>query len=67
MSDSKPYIDITISPTGDVKVEAQRYKGVGCKDATRPYVTALGVPDETTAKPEMYQAPTTTTQRDVKS
>lgn len=63
MSDSKPYIDITISPSGDVKVEAQRYKGSSCTDATKPYVNALGVPTETIAKPEMYQTPTTTQER----
>ncbi len=61
--DSKPYIEIDISPTGDVKVEAQRYKGGACRDATKPYVAALGVPTETTNKPEAYQTPTTTQER----
>lgn len=62
MSDQKPFIDITISPQGDVVIEAQRYKGAACQDATRPYVNALGLPAVMTAKPEMYQTPDTTTE-----
>ncbi len=46
---------ITVSPTGDVSIEAQGYKGKSCEDATKFLETALGQRTDQTKKPEYHQ------------
>ncbi|GJL61686.1 MAG: hypothetical protein NPIRA04_03400 [Nitrospirales bacterium] len=41
-----PTITISISPTGDVTVKAQGYRGSTCEDATKTLEVALGVTDD---------------------
>lgn len=43
---------ITISPTGEVKIDAQGFQDVSCLAATRPFEEALGEVSKETRKPE---------------
>ena len=36
-------IEITISPTGETKLETKGFAGAGCRDATRLLESALGI------------------------
>lgn len=38
-----------------IQVEAEGYKGEGCKAATEVFTKALGVVGDETIKPEMYE------------
>jgi hypothetical protein len=55
----KPTIEVTISPTGEVHVDALGFKGPHCEQATRYLEHALGVASNRLKKPE-YQARSTT-------
>lgn len=46
---------VTISPEGEVNVEAKCIKGASCQDATRAIEKALGVTTEDKATREMYE------------
>lgn len=50
-----PEIRITISPTGEVKVDVNGVIGTSCQDITRALQEALGVEIESQVKPQMYQ------------
>ena len=47
-----PTITISISPTGEVTVKAQGYRGSACEDATRALEAALGVTETRRRTPE---------------
>lgn len=48
-------IEITITPEGEVQIEAVGYSGAECEQATAELEKALGVAGKRTAKPERYQ------------
>ena len=51
-------IEVTVSPTGDVKVETKGFQGAGCKTASDALQKALGVVQSDKATPEMYERAT---------
>ena len=51
----KRSIEITVSPTGDIAIEAVCFKGADCEHATKFLEEALGVVGQKTKKPEYYQ------------
>ena len=53
---SDPTITISISPTGEVTVKAQGYRGSTCEDATKALEAALGVTKSQKRTPE-YDLP----------
>ena len=51
----KKVIEITISPTGETKVETKGFSGPECRDASRFVETALGQRTAEQLKGEFYQ------------
>lgn len=51
----KPTIEVLISPTGEVVIEAVGFKGADCEQATRFLEEALGVLTNKSRKPEYHQ------------
>ena len=51
----KREIHVIISPTGEITVEAQGFKGKGCEAATQAIEQALGTPGKRTHKPDYWQ------------
>lgn len=51
---SKPNIEIVVSPTGDISINAIGFKGADCEKATRALEEALGVVIDRVKKPEYY-------------
>lgn len=51
----KTSIEIIISPSGDIKIDAIGFKGADCEKATRYLEEALGLPVQRTRKPEFHQ------------
>ena len=51
----KRTIEVTVSPTGTITVEAVNFKGADCEQATRFLEAALGQVDAKTRKPEFHQ------------
>ena len=47
-------VEIVISPTGDIKIDAQNFKGAECEKATAELSKALGDVSKTTNKPERF-------------
>ena len=52
----KPTIEVVVSPTGDIVIEAVGFKGADCEAATKFLEEALGVLTAKTRKPEFHQA-----------
>ena len=50
-----PEVNVTISPTGEVKVEAANVQGAGCSALTQAIEAALGRTTADVKKPEYYQ------------
>jgi hypothetical protein len=48
-------IHVKISPTGEITVEAEGFKGKGCEAATKAIEDALGKPREHTRKPDFWR------------
>lgn len=48
---------VTVSLSGDIRVEADGFKGKGCEVATKAIEEALGKRGERTLKPEHRQTP----------
>ena len=51
----KRTIEVTVSPRGDITIEAMAFKGGDCEQATAYLEEALGVTGQRTKKPEYYQ------------
>ena len=51
----KRTIEITVSTTGDISIDALGFKGSGCEQATKFLEEALGVPAQKVKKPEYLQ------------
>ena len=54
-------IEVSVSPTGAITIEAEGYTGATCEEATRFLEEALGPPDKRTRKAEFYRRKTRTT------
>ena len=50
-------IHVKISPTGEITVEAEGFKGNGCEAATKAIEEALGKPRERIRKPDFWRPP----------
>lgn len=48
-------VEVTISPDGEIKIEAVGYSGAECEQATAALEKALGIAHDRMAKPERYQ------------
>jgi hypothetical protein len=48
-------IHVKVSPTGEITVEAEGFKGNGCEAATKAIEDALGKPRERTRKPDFWR------------
>jgi hypothetical protein len=48
-------IQVKISPTGEINVEANGFKGKGCEAATKAIEEALGKPRERIRKPDFWR------------
>jgi hypothetical protein len=51
----KRTIEITISPTGELSIDALGFKGSGCEQATKFLEEALGMTAQKVKKPEYQQ------------
>jgi hypothetical protein len=51
----KGTIEVTVEPTGAVKIDALGFKGADCEAATRYLEEALGVVSKKERKPEYHQ------------
>lgn len=51
----KRTIEITVSPYGEISINALGFKGSGCEQATKFLEEALGVPAQKLKKPEYQQ------------
>lgn len=56
-------IEVTVSPTGEVTVEAVGFTGQACEKATQAIEEALGVTTEKRKKPEYHRTVTTGTKQ----
>ena len=59
----KPHIEIIVSPTGDISIDAVGFKGADCEKATRFIEDALGSVAKRNRKPEYAQATTVARQQ----
>jgi hypothetical protein len=50
----KPTIEVIVSPTGEIKIDALGFKGADCERATRYLEEALGVVNNRVKKPEYH-------------
>ena len=48
-------IEVIVSPTGEIKIDAVGFKGADCEQATRFLEEALGVINHRAKKPEYHQ------------
>ena len=55
MSAFKKRIHVSVSPAGDITVEAFGFRGRGCEAATAAIEAALGSPGKRTRKPEFWR------------
>ncbi len=51
----KPTIEIIVSPTGEIQIDAVGFKGADCEQATRFLEEALGITKGRVKKPEYHQ------------
>ena len=49
-------IEVTISPDGEITIEAQGYAGASCEKETKKLEDALGVVGKRTLKPERWDS-----------
>ncbi len=52
----KPTIEVIVSLTGDISIDAVGFKGADCERATRFLEQALGVTKTRVKKPEYHQS-----------
>ena len=55
----KRSIEVTVSPIGDITIDAVGFKGADCEKATRFLEEALGIAGQKQKKPEYHQRGTT--------
>ncbi len=55
----KRSIEVTVSPRGDITIDAVGFKGADCEKATRFLEEALGIAGPKQKKPEYHQRGTT--------
>ena len=55
----KRSIEVTVSPRGDILIDAVGFKGADCEKATRFLEEALGIAGQKQKKPEYHQRGTT--------
>jgi len=48
-------IEVTVSPTGETKVETKGFAGASCREASRTLEAALGVRESEQLSSEFYQ------------
>ncbi len=58
-------IEIIITPTGEIEIDAVGFKGPDCEKATKFLEEALGVVGQKIKKPEYHQRSTTRSQQRV--
>ena len=51
----KRTIEVIVSPTGEIKIDAVGFKGTDCEHATRFLEEALGTVHQKVKKPEFHQ------------
>ena len=51
----KQTIEVIVSPTGDIQIDAVGFKGADCEHATKFLEEALGVVQQKQKKPEYHQ------------
>lgn len=51
----KRTIEVVVSPTGDISIEAVGFKGADCETATKFLEEALGLATDRQRKPEYHQ------------
>ena len=56
-------IEVTVSPIGEIQIDAVGFKGGDCEQATKFLEEALGVVQEKQQKPEFHQRTTTKNQQ----
>jgi hypothetical protein len=61
----KRTIEITVSSTGEIQIDAVGFKGPDCEQATKFLELALGVVGKTVKKPEYHQRNITANQQKV--
>ena len=54
-------IEVSVSPTGAITIEAEGYTGSSCEEATRFLEEALGLPGKRKRKAEFYRRSTKNT------
>ncbi len=59
----KRTIEIIVSPTGDITINAIGFQGADCEKATQALEQALGVVGQKVKKPEYYARTTTRNQQ----
>jgi hypothetical protein len=60
-------IEVTVSPMGDITIDAVGFKGADCEQATKFLEEALGVPAQKVRKPEYLQSAHTNAQQSIGS
>jgi hypothetical protein len=61
----KPTIEILVSPSGDISIDAVGFKGADCEKATRFLEDALGAVGRRVRKPEYHQTAKSKTQQQI--
>ena len=59
----KPTIEVIVSPSGEIQIDALGFKGADCERATRYLEEALGVVNDRVKKPEYRARSTSRTQQ----
>ena len=59
----KQTIEVIVSPTGEIQIDAMGFKGADCEHATRFLEEALGVVQQKQKKPEYHQRTKTSNQQ----
>ncbi len=60
-SKNQKTIEVSVSPTGAITIEAEGYTGSSCEEATRFLEEALGLPAKRKRKAEFYRRRTKNT------
>lgn len=58
-------IEVTVSPIGEIQIDAVGFKGADCEQATRFLEEALGTVAQKQRKPEYHQRTTTKNQQKI--